>query len=162
MDNRAAITISLITMMKMKEQGIKPKGDVYFVNTTSEEIGALGACYAARTLPGDIALAIDVGPVAKEYQTELKDDPIIVYKDSRIVYDKKLSDRLFKDAQKLGYAPKAACFGSYGSDASIAKMYGQIARNVLICIPTENTHGYEIIHQNGIEKCSELLLRFLS
>ncbi len=162
MDNRAAIATSLLTLMKMKERGIRPKGDVYFVATTAEEIGALGACYAARTLPGDISVAIDVGPVATEYQTELNDEPIIVYKDSRVVYDKKLSDKLFKQARGLGYSPKAATFGRYGSDSSIAKMYGQIGRNALICIPTENTHGYEVIHQNSIEKCSELLLEFLT
>lgn len=162
MDNRAAVTTALAALEKMKDRGLRPRGDLYVVGTTAEEIGALGACYAARTLPGDISLAIDVGPVAKEYQIELTDNPIIVYKDSRITYDKKLSDQLFALSQALGQKPKAACFGRYGSDASIAKMYGQTGRNLLLCIPTENTHGYEIIHENGIQKCSELLVKFLT
>ncbi len=161
MDNRAAIAIGVKTLQQLLKDGGKPRGDVYLVATTSEEIGALGACFASKELPGDITFAIDVGPVAEEYQTKLNDEPIIAYQDSRVVYDKKISDKLCAISRDLGQKPQRAVWGNYGCDSSIPKMYGHIAQNVLVCIPTSNTHGYEIIHKNGINKCAELLAAYL-
>lgn len=161
MDNRAAITVAITAIKKLVEENKRPKGDVYLVATTSEELGAVGSCYAARTLPGDISLAIDVGPVAKEYKTIFSSLPIVVYKDSKAVYDKSISDRLFNIGVNMGMEPQSAVFGRYYSDASIPKMYGQTASAALLCLPTENTHGYEIIHQDAISCCADLVAGYI-
>jgi putative aminopeptidase FrvX len=162
MDNRAAITIALLAIKNMRDMNVLPLGDVYIVATTQEEIGGFGSSYAMHHLPGDLALAIDVGPVAEEYQTQLNDQPIIVYRDSFSTYDKAVCDRLCAVAKNLNLEPQRAIFGRYGSDASIAKHSGITAKAALICIPTENTHGYEIIHKDGMSNCSKLLAGFLS
>jgi putative aminopeptidase FrvX len=161
LDNRAAITIALKAFEKVKMSNKKPKRDIYFVATSSEEIGAHGASYAARILPGAITLAVDVGPVAKEYQTVLSADPIVVYQDSVTVYDKKISDRLVKLGESLGFKPQYATFGTYASDASLAKSRGQSAKCALLCFPVENTHGYEITHKDSLDRCVELLSVYL-
>lgn len=161
LDNRAAIFIALKAFKAIKVSGQKPKRDIYFVATCSEEIGAHGASYAARTLPGDISLAIDVGPVAKEYQTILSADPIIVYQDAFGVYDKRICDRLATLSESLGQNPQRATLSSYGSDASLAYSRGQSAKAALICFPVENTHGYEITHKDSLEKCTALLQAYL-
>jgi putative aminopeptidase FrvX len=161
MDNRAAITTALMTLNRLKKSQSKPLGDVYMVCSTAEEIGGIGACYAARTLPGEITLAIDVGPVAEEYQTELSPSPIIVYKDSYTVYDPSLCRQLLAVGLAKGLEPQTAVWEGYGSDASIAKKYGQTPRAALVCFPTENTHGFEVIHKNAMKGIADLLASFL-
>ncbi len=161
MDNRAAIMVALLALQGMKAAGVRPAGDVYTVCSTSEEIGGVGACYAARTLPGEIALAIDVGPVAEEYGTVLSADPIVVYKDAVSVYDRDICRDLLSAGKELGIACQTACWESYGSDGSIPKKYGQAPRAALICFPTENTHGYEMIHRDAMESSAKLLQGYL-
>lgn len=161
LDNRASIAIALTAFKQMKEKNRKPKKDIYFVATCSEEVGAHGASYAAKTLPEGITLAIDVGPVAKEYSTVLNASPIIVYQDAIALYDKRTSDRMTVLSEQLGQTPQRAIFGSYGSDASLAYSRGQSAKAALICFPVENTHGYEIAHQDSLKQCADLLEAYL-
>jgi len=161
MDNRAAIAIALAGAALLKEAGQRPAHDVYLVMTVIEEIGAHGAAYAARTLPGHITLAVDSGPAATEYGIDLTAEPIVVYGDGKGVYDKSVSDRLLACGRDLGMSPQCAFWQSYGSDASIPKSYGQTAQAGLLCIATENTHGFEIIQKDGIGRCARLLAEYL-
>ncbi|MBX9744698.1 MAG: hypothetical protein K2X08_05750 [Chlamydiales bacterium] len=162
LDNRAAITILIETLRKIKNQKRDLQSDIYAILTCSEEIGAHGACYASRTLPGDISIAIDVGPVAQEYQTVLNPNPIIVYQDTVTSYDKTISDHLVALGNKLTFNPQCAVFETYGSDASIAHSLGQCAKAALICFPVENTHGYEITHKESLNRCVDLLFAYLT
>jgi putative aminopeptidase FrvX len=61
----------------------------------------------------------------------------------------------------LGMVPQCASLEIYGSDATAAKIVGQTASAGLLCIPTENTHGYEIVQRTGIENCARLLAAYL-
>jgi len=161
LDNRASIAVAIETASKIKEQKKDLESDLFIVATCSEEIGAHGACYASRTLPGNITIAIDVGPVAQEYQTVLTPDPIIVYQDAVSIYDKAMSDHLVNIGKKQGLHPQRAIFETYGSDSSISQNRGQSAKSALICFPVENTHGYEITHKDSLERCSDLLFSYL-
>lgn len=161
MDNRAAIVILLGAAARMKAADRKPAGDTYLVMTTTEELGAHGASYASRTLPGDITLAVDSGPAVAEYGVELSEEPIVVYGDAAGLYDKAVSDRLLACGRQAGMDPQCAYWQSYGSDASLSKAVGQTARAALLCIATENTHGYEVIPRDGINQCVNLLAAYL-
>ncbi len=161
MDNRAAIAILIGVAARMKSGGTRPAGDTYLVMTTSEEIGGHGAAYAARTLPGELSLAVDSGPACEEYGVILSDEPVVVYGDVQGLYDKSIADRLLACGRGLGMDPQCAYWQSYASDASMAKALGQTPRAGLLCIPTENTHGYEIIPRNGLHRCVELLAAYL-
>ena len=86
LDNRGAIAVAIEVATRLQKN--KPASDVYFVATTEEEIGAFGATYALKTLPGEVTIAIDVGPVAKEYQTVLSPNPIVAYQDAVATYSK--------------------------------------------------------------------------
>ena len=161
MDNRAAIAIAIGAAARMKDRGVRPAGDAYLVMTTCEEIGGHGAAYAARTLPGDVSLAVDSGPACEEYGVALSDEPVVVYGDAGGLYDKSVADRLLACGRELGMDPQCAYWQSYASDASMAKSVGQTPRAGLLCIPTENTHGYEIIPRNGLNRCVALLAAYL-
>ena len=161
MDDRACVVIAIAAAALLKVGGNKPAGDVYIAMTTQEEIGAIGASWAARKLPGEITLAVDVGPVAAEYRTELTDAPIVAYGDASGVYSKSVCDRLLTLGRDMGMNPQTAVWESYGSDASITKRYGQSALAGLLCIATENTHGYEIITREGLMTSARLLAAYL-
>lgn len=158
LDNRASIAACLMALKLLAEP---PPQDIYFVASASEEIGGVGASYAARTLPGDLTLAIDVGPVAKEYQTTLSADPIIVYQDSFCLYDLKTNEHLLKLAKANNIPVQTALWANYGSDASLAQIRGQSAQSALLCFPVENTHGFEIMHKDCLTRLSRLLAAFL-
>jgi len=128
--------------------------------TVEEEIGAIGAAYAANTLPGDMTIAVDVGPVAKEYGTRLTPDPIVAWGNGSQIYTKSVCDRLMSLARGLGMEPQTGVWSRYGSDASITRQHGHTARSGLVCIATENTHGYEIVPREGLLTCARLLEAF--
>ncbi len=154
LDNRGAIVACILALQKL--QG-RPLQDVYFVATVQEELGGIGAAYAARTLPGDITLAVDVGPVAREYQTVFSKAPIIVYQDSFGLYDRSV----IQDLLSCNISCQRAVFANYGSDASIAKRYGQTAKAALLTFPVANTHGYEVMHKDALDELSSLIAAYL-
>jgi putative aminopeptidase FrvX len=104
--------------------------------TTNEEIGGIGGSYASRTLPGDLTLALEVGPTEAEYGTTVGGGPIVGYSDAQCVYDKGLADQLMSVATELDLSPQAAVLGAFESDASHAKASGLSPRAGLLCLPT--------------------------
>lgn len=162
MDDRAAVTALLETARTLREQSLGPAGDVYVVFTTNEEIGGVGGSYASRTLPGDLTLALEVGPTEAEYTTRVSGGPIVGYSDAECVYDKDIADRLMDIARHAGLSPQPAVLGAFESDASHAKASGISPRAGLLCLPTLSTHGYEVIAREAIPQMTEVLVTFLS
>ncbi len=160
MDDRAPMAIAIGAARLLKASGQRPANDVYFVMTVEEEIGAIGAAWAANTLPGDMTLAIDVGPVAAEYGTALTREPVVAWGNGSQIYSRSVSDRLMAITKGLGMQPQTGLWSRYGSDASITKQYGHTARSGLLCIATQNTHGYEIIQREGLLACARVLEEF--
>ncbi|WP_432496613.1 M42 family metallopeptidase [Kineococcus gypseus] len=161
MDDRALITVALTAARLLREGGRRPAADVYFVFTTSEEMGGVGASYAARVLPGDVTLALDVGPAEAEYRTAVDEAPIVAYADAAVVYDVGVADHLCRLGAELGLPPTPAVFSSFESDASQAKSKGLSAQAALLCLPTLSTHGYEVVHARAIGNCARLLAAYL-
>ncbi len=161
MDDRAPLTALLGAARRLREREQRPAGDVYLVFTTNEEIGGVGGSYASRTLPGDLTLALEVGPTEAEYGTTVAGGPIIGYSDAQCIYDKAVADELMCTARELGLEPQPAVLGAFESDASHAKASGLSARAGLLCLPTLSTHGYEVIRRDAIPAMSAVLVEFL-
>jgi putative aminopeptidase FrvX len=162
MDDRAAVTVLLESARLLHEQVRRPAVDIYLVFTVSEEIGGVGGSYACRTLPGELTLALEVGPTEAEYGTSVHGGPIVGYSDAECVYDKDVADRLMDIASKLGFEPQAAVLGAFESDASHAKASGLTAQAGLLCLPTLSTHGYEVIAAEAIPAATAVLVQFLA
>jgi putative aminopeptidase FrvX len=161
MDDRAAVVALIDAARRLRDSERRPAGDVYFVFTTNEEIGGIGGSYAGRTLPGDLTLALEVGPTEAEYGTTVGGGPIVGYSDAQCVYDKNVADQLMSVATELGLQPQPAVLGAFESDASHAKASGLSPRAGLLCLPTLSTHGYEVIRRDAISAMSEVLVEFL-
>lgn len=161
LDDRAALTALIAAVRLLQRDRRRPPADVYLVCTTGEELGGLGASYASRTLPGDVTLALDVGPAEAEYSIPADSGPVVAYADDTAVYDKGMADHLLALGREIGVEPRAAVFESYDSDASRASGSGQAARAGLIALPTLSTHGYEVQHAETVGRAARLVAEFL-
>ncbi|MBW0015120.1 M20/M25/M40 family metallo-hydrolase [Mycobacterium sp.] len=161
LDDRAAVTALLRAARILHENGESPAEDVYFVLTTSEEIGGVGGSYASAALPGRLTLALEVGPTEQEYGTTVGGGPIVGYSDAICVYDKDVADRLMRIATDRGLSPQAAVLGAFESDASHAKASGVTPCAGLLCLPTLSTHGFEVIARDAIDDMAEIVVDFV-
>ncbi|MEE2852693.1 MAG: M20/M25/M40 family metallo-hydrolase [Actinomycetota bacterium] len=161
LDDRAAVTALLHAARQLRERGQRPADDVYLVFTTNEEVGGVGGTYASATLPGDLTVALEVGPTEREYSTSVTGGPIIGYSDALCVYDKEVADRLLKIATDRELSPQAAALGAFESDASHSKANGLTARAGLLCLPTLSTHGYEVIARRAIDDVAAIVVDFV-
>jgi len=161
LDDRAPLVAALVAARRLAERAHELQGDVLIVLTTNEEETNSGAQYAARTLPGSLCIALEVGPIAAEYDTRLALDPIVLTGDEKGFYSKQVSDELLKAAARCGYCPQPALMPGFASDASAVLGSGSSPRAGCLAIPTENTHGYEVIMQQGMEACARTLVEYL-
>ena len=161
LDDRAAVTALLRAARLLRDRGQRPAENVYLAFTTNEEIGGVGGAYVSASLPGNLTLALEVGPSEQEYATSVTGGPIVGYSDALCVYDKAIADRLMEIAAQRGLAPQAAVLGAFESDASHAKASGLTPRAGLLCLPTLSTHGYEVMARGAIEAMAVIIVDFL-
>jgi putative aminopeptidase FrvX len=161
-DDRAAVTALLQLARQLSEHESRLPADVYLVFTTNEEISGAGGSYASRTLPGDLTVAVEVGPTEAEYGTSCAGGPIIAYSDAECVYDKSVADRLMDIGTRQGLSPQPAVLGAFESDASHSKAGGLSARAGLLCLPTLSTHGYEVISRDAMGAVTDVLAEFVT
>ena len=160
LDDKAAVAVLLLAARLLQETSRKPRQDTYICFTSAEEPGCVGGVYAARSLPGDIVIAVDVAPVAPEYPVEIGARPVVFYMDATFIYDKPLADELCTLSAKLGVEPQRMVVRCYGSDASAAAKHGVAGRSALVGFPTENTHGCEIAHPEALVNCAHLVASY--
>jgi putative aminopeptidase FrvX len=162
LDDRAPVAALLKVAAWVAKSRGELNADVYFAFTTMEEETNAGALFAAHHLPCQTAIAVEVGPIAEEYGTELTVNPIIVAGDEKGHYTRAVTDRLIAATQAAGYTPQVALLIDFASDASAILGSGAMGKAGCIAIPTENTHGFEIVLDAGIEACAQSLVRFLT
>jgi putative aminopeptidase FrvX len=159
LDCRAGLAILAEAAVQLAAR--PPAGDVYLIASTEEEVGAHGVQFSVRQLPVDTLIAVDVAPVAEEYQTRNSADPVLLCKDNVGVYHTGTIDHLARLAAGLGFGVQLAVVTSYGSDASLCHAHGLVARAAVLGYPGDNTHGFEICHADGLANTARLLLAFL-
>jgi len=161
LDDRAPLSAVILCAKLLSERRGKLKQDVWFVLTTLEEESNAGAMYAASRLPGDTTIAVEVGPVLEEYGTELSANPIINTGDQKGYYSRTVVQGLIAAGLKAGFKPQSALLVDFASDASAVMSAGIDARAGCIAIPTENTHGFEMVLLEGITACAATLVEFM-
>ena len=162
LDDRAPMAAVIDSARQVSHRRNELTCDVYFVFTTSEEESNAGAMFASATLPGDTTIAVEVGPVMDEYGTRLSIDPIINTGDEKGYYTRGVVKSLAAAAARCGYTPQYALLVDFASDASAVLSNGSSAKAGCLAIPTENTHGYELILDGAIQACSLTLTEYLA
>jgi len=161
LDDRAPVVAMLQAAEQLKHSTTELRHDTYFVFTTLEEESNAGAMYAAAHLPGDTIIAVEVGPVMSEYATRLSVDPIIDTGDQKGYYSRGVVMALADAAKRCGFDPQFALLVDFASDASAVMSSGISAQAGCIAIPTENTHGFELVVDGAIEACAQTLVEYL-
>jgi putative aminopeptidase FrvX len=131
--------------------------------TVQEENGLHGARALALAERFDAAIAVDVGLVGdipavdeKEYATRLGGGPIVVHRDTGIVYDRLLSQHLVGLGGEHGIPVQDGVFASYGSDGLAIAETG--SPTALLTVGTRYTHtAFETIHAADLTTSVELL-----
>jgi putative aminopeptidase FrvX len=165
MDDRIAFTI-MLGLAEMLE-GADLACDLYLASTVQEEIGLRGAQSLARH-GFDVSLALDIG-IAGDYPTlqkdrmpiRLGDGPVIVYRDSSIVYNVDVIKELRATAERNDVPYQHGIFEHYGSD-SVAMISGGAKPN-LIAPPCRYSHmPIEMVHLGDLENTVKLLYHYVT
>lgn len=138
-----------------------PRHATELVFTAREEIGCHGARWYAGRTGAEALVALEVTPVAAEYAVEAGPDPVLVVADANGPLDDGLNGELEDAAAAAGIAVRHASLAGFGSDASSVLSSGLVSRAACLAFATENTHGFEIAHLDGIEACVAVLAAWL-
>jgi len=155
LDDKAGVVVLLLLARQLQDD--PPLHDLYVATTAAEEGGVSGGKYISHTLQPNDFIAIEVGPVAEEYPTEMNEQPVVLFKDGSYHYDPVLSRELIASGKRQDIECQRAVIRSFGSDASLSAAAGLVGRAACLCFPTENTHGYEVTPLAALENCVTVL-----
>jgi putative aminopeptidase FrvX len=156
LDDRADLAAWLIILEQLRAS--PSKVPMLFAATVSEEVGGHGALYLLQKTRPEFCVALELGPMVPDSPAILAETPTVWANDSYAATDVRDLDIL----ASLEHEVQFQSLSRGGSDASCAASHGLCARPVTLGIPMENTHGYEIIHRDGIDRLAEVTLAYLS
>lgn len=162
LDDRMGITAMIFALRELAQaSSLNRHPDLYFVATHGEEIGFLGAMRAAQLLRPEVCIALDTSPVAHGTPLVVDARPVIWYRE-RAYHNKAECDTLLHLAHELGFGAQPCLYASAGSDAGRIKDAGLAGRTACFGFARENSHGYEIAHQDSIVNVTRLLIAYLT
>jgi putative aminopeptidase FrvX len=164
MDDRVALAAMDLLIDAVDELAC----ELWLAATVQEENGLHGARAVAAAEHFDAVIAVDVGLVGdipavseREHATALGAGPIIVHRDTGIVYSRTLNQRLHALAGEHGIAVQDGLFAGYGSDGLTFAESG--SPTTLLTIPTRYTHtAFETVDPADVEATVALLRAFVA
>ena len=158
LDDRMGL-VSLIAALKQINDSRLPL-DLYFVATTMEETGLLGAIRAAQVLQPDTMIALDTSPATHDTPVVVDARPVIWYGEGTF-HRKADCDTLLRLANELGFGAQPVVYTGAASDAAGVKRTGGAGRTVAFGFARDNSHGFEIAHPRSLLNVTSLLVAFL-
>jgi len=158
LDDRACAAISIETAKELSKYLSTPT--VYFVFTTREEVGAIGAKGAAESLEIDLGVAMDVTHHEKESDIEIGKGPALtvggpnIHKGYFKLLDDYAKDQEFKVQYEFGP-------GRTGTDADNVQIAGSGVPTLLLSLPQMFMHTpVEVVQISDVAGTSRLLAGF--
>ena len=160
LDDRVCM-VSLIDALQQTAQ--EPTGlDLFFVASTAEESGYLGAIRVGQVLKPEILIALDISPLSPDTPTEFDTRPVIWYTEAQGAYSSKPDcDTLMRLADELGPGSQPIVFTHLASDAGGMQQIGLAARTLAFGPAILNSHGFEIVKADSIGHVTRLLVAYL-
>jgi putative aminopeptidase FrvX len=158
LDDRMGLVSIIAALQELKDAHLPL--DLYFVATTMEETGLMGAIRAARVIEPEIFIAIDTSPVTHDTPSVISASPTVWYGEAAYHLKRDL-DKLLYLADELGFGAQPVVYDGSGSDAGGVKRTGMADRTVAFGFPRDNSHGYEIAHSDSLMNVTKLLVAFL-
>jgi endoglucanase len=163
LDDRACVAAMYECAKLLKDYN--HDADVYFVATTQEEVGSMGAIVSTYNIEPDIGVALDVGfaktPELKPSQcTEFNKGPVIEYGPN---IHPKVAD-MFKEAAKEEGIPfqLEVYTGNTGTDARVVQVSRSGIASGLLALPLKYMHtSVETISVKDLKATGRLLQAFV-
>ncbi len=152
LDDRADLVSWILAIESLKSMEI----NVWFVATTSEEVGGEGALYFLQEHRPEVCIALELGPHTPDAPIVLNDQPTVWVTDAYATMMASDGDLLAELGKELGMQLQFQALSRGGSDASCAAGKGLCARPITLGLPMENTHGYEIMHPGAMTQLARL------
>jgi putative aminopeptidase FrvX len=159
LDDKGGVAVLLELVRQWREK--PPARPVCVGFTANEEPGCAGGVYLCRSLGIDEFLAIEIAPIAEEYDVTFDERPVVLFMDAIQPYDARLSWRLADAIASLGIEPQRQLVRAFGSEPSVAAKAGVAARAACIGFPTKNTHGYEMTRLDALERTVQAVAAFV-
>lgn len=159
LDDKAGIPV--LVELAERLTATPPASSVVLAFTTREEIGGLGAAWAAAELRPEVMIAVEIAPVMPEYGVESTEAPVLWNKDVYGVADAGVVRALHAAAETRGIELQSLVSEIGASDASCAARAGHAARPATIAFPGENTHGWEIVNVAALARLTDVLEELL-
>lgn len=156
-DDKACAACSLTLLKQMKDEGLTPAYNTWFVFPHYEEIGH-GGSYVPEEVSEYVAL--DIAVIGPDHNGR-EDQVSICVKDNFSPYDRELTDRLIKKAESkhLHFAPDV--FYHYGTDGNAAVRAGNNIAAASFGMGTFSSHGVERTHIEGVMNTLKLLAAYV-
>jgi putative aminopeptidase FrvX len=160
LDDRMGVVAMIAALTEMAKLDSAARPDLYCVAAHGEEVGFLGAVYAARKIGPEVCIALDTSPVAHGTPVELDPRPVIWYKE-KAYHNKDICDRLLALGDELGFGAQACMYDGSASDAGRIKELGLTGKTACFGFARDNSHGFEITHRDSIVNVAKLLTAYL-
>jgi len=165
-DDRVGLAMIVKLAERLSEVPKEERPTISFVSTVMEEIGAKGASAVARDLDVDGVIILEIGLADDHPGThgeagiELGKGPVIVIKDSQLVYSHKQNRRIFDIAEKENIPIQRAVYHNYATDGFQIVSHGFPVS--VVGVPCRYSHSsFETINLGDVETSIELVYRFL-
>lgn len=160
MDDRTGCYVIAEAMKVMKEN---LENDIYFVGTSSEEVGTRGGKTSTYIINPDIVFVLDVAnnpELVKNYTNHriIGKGPMILHYDKTMSPNVKLLSYVKNMVEKEGIPYQCDMFGGGGTDGGNAHLDrgGKLA--LVLGIPLRYCHGaYSIVHRDDLENLIKLV-----
>ncbi|MBT3268048.1 hypothetical protein HN371_12880 [Candidatus Poribacteria bacterium] len=160
LDDRMGVVALIAGLRAMVDMPEAERPDLHFVVTHGEEIGMLGAVYAAQHIRPDVCVALDTSPVAHGVPVVLDARPVVWYREA--TYNTKSEcDRLCHLGDEIGVGSQACAYAAAASDAGRVRKQGLAGRSVCFGFARDNSHGFEIAHVDSLATVTKLLVAYL-
>jgi len=156
LDDRADLVSWLLALERLGEVD-----GVVFAATSAEEVGGEGAQYLMHKLHPEICIALELGPIVPDAPSAITAEPSVWVNDSYSAPAASDLDLLAQIASEIDISLQFQAFSRGGSDASCAASRGLCARPFTLGLPMENSHGFEIMHEDAMEQLAALTVALI-
>lgn len=160
LDDRMGVVALIAGLREMVVTPQAERPDLHFVVTHGEEVGMLGAVYAAQGIRPDVCVALDTSPVAHGTPVVLDARPVVWYREATF-NTKAECDRLCSLAEEIGVGSQPCAYAAAASDAGRIRQQGLAGRTVCFGFARDNSHGFEIAHAGSLGSVTRLLAAYL-
>jgi putative aminopeptidase FrvX len=169
MDDRVGCVMLLETLRRLKAQGTKTPGTLYFVGTVQEEVGLRGAHTAVEAVKPDIGISLEAGIAADHpggrpdsAQERLGAGPVLYLADAAMLVNPKLRDLFERVAAQNNIPVQTEVTMGGAEDSAELQRFGSGRPAINFAVATRYLHAHNSeINRADLDRAVDLLVKVL-